>query len=130
MEDMNLYIFGVITLVILVGTLPLIIKSVKLMKDSLSTMQQDADLMAIGTEAEAVVQAVTETNTTYNQNPQVILDLKVFKENGETFTTRVKTIVPTVNLPQYKAGSKVMVRYVEENGEKRVAVLGAYRLNK
>lgn len=125
-----MYVVGAIALAIVAGTVPLIMNALKMMKDSVSSIHQDADLIAIGIEAQAVIQAVTETNTTYNNNPQVILDMRVIKEDGDSFNTRIKTVIPEINLPQYQAGKKVTVRYVEENGEKRVAVLGAYRLNK
>lgn len=129
MENTVWIFAGVIAVVIILTSIPVVMKSMKLMKDSVNTLKQDGDIVAIGTQAEAVVHSITQTNTTYNNNPQVILEMTVTKEDGETFTARVKTVIPVVNIPQYQPGSTITVKYVEENGERRVAVLGAYRLN-
>ena len=65
--------------------------------------------MKDGKKSGATIQRVEDTNTTLNNNPKVIIYLKVKPEKEEEFDATVETYVSRVRIP--RKGDNVTVYY-------------------
>lgn len=73
-------------------------------------MQKQQLLLSTGIPGTATIKAVTATGVVVNYNPQVVLDVDVAVDGGDTFAAQVTTAVPQIQLGILQLGKKVGVR--------------------
>lgn len=79
--------------------------------------ERDA-LLKDGVAAEGTILAIKPTGNTFNDQPQVKINLEVRPKDGEAYTAETKMIINPVYMPQFQPGKKVFVRYDAEDPSK------------
>ncbi len=69
------------------------------------------ELLKTGVAAKGVILGIEDTGNRYNDQPQVILKVRVEPEGGETYETETKMIISPVYLPQFQPGARVNLKY-------------------
>ena len=87
---------------------------------------QRRTILAEGTSAQAVINSIQQTNGRMDDNPEVLLDLTVTKQDGHVLQTVVKTVIPIVHIPAFQKGNTVEVKYMTIDNEQKFEVVGAY----
>ena len=83
-------------------------------------------ILAGGTSAQAVINSIQQTNAQVDDQPEVLLDLTVTKQDGEIIHTVVKTVIQIVNIPAFQKGCVIEVKYMTIDNEQKFEVVGAY----
>ncbi|MEJ8545314.1 hypothetical protein [Brevibacillus borstelensis] len=83
-------------------------------------------ILAGGTSAQAVINSIQQTNVQVDDQPEVLLDLTVTKQNGEVIHTVVRIVIPIVTIPSFQKGNVVEVKYMTIDNEQKFEVVGAY----
>ncbi|CAH0119715.1 MULTISPECIES: hypothetical protein [unclassified Paenibacillus] len=83
-------------------------------------------ILAGGASAQAVINSIRQTNVQIDNQPEVMLDLTVTKQDGEVIHTVVKTVIPIVNIPAFQKGNIVEVKHMTIDNEQRFEVVGSY----
>ncbi len=78
-------------------------------------------ILATGIPAQAKILQLLDTGTTVNDNPMAQLVLEVYGQNGATYQTQVRMLVPRLKLGQLQPGMMVNVR-VDPADASKVAV--------
>lgn len=74
-------------------------------------VRQDAQrLMATGLVGQATVQAVRETGTTINENPQIEFDLLVSVDEREPYPVTHRQVVSPLVIGNFQPGASIPVR--------------------
>lgn len=68
-------------------------------------------LIKDGVAAQGEIISIKPTGSTYNDQPQVDLRVRVTSAEGEAFEAQTTMIINPVYLPQFQPGMKVKVRY-------------------
>lgn len=89
-------------------------------------MSQRKAILASGASAEAVIHSIQQTNAQLDDQPEVLLDLTVTKQNGEVIRTELKTVIPIVHIPAFQKGNTIEVKYMTIDSEEKFEVVGAY----
>ena len=110
----------------IVVALPLALLGFMIMRQSFRDFRRTKHILRTGKSASAIVNSIRQTASQINDQPEVYLNLTITTENGETFHKIIKTVIPVVNVPQFQQGRKIRVKYIEQAGEREVAVEGAY----
>jgi hypothetical protein len=79
-----------------------------------------------GTDATATLLNIKDTGDRHNEDPIVQLAIEIQPEAGEPYRTSIVTAMSAVELPKYKAGDTVRVRFDPEHPE-RAALIGPYQ---
>ncbi|CAG7643076.1 hypothetical protein PAESOLCIP111_04418 [Paenibacillus solanacearum] len=79
-----------------------------------------------GTSAQAVINSIRSTNAQLDDQPEVLLDLTVTKQDGAVIHTVVRTVIPIVHIPAFQAGQVIEVKYMTIDNEPKFEVVGAY----
>jgi len=66
---------------------------------------QRRTILVEGTSAQAVINSIQQTNGRMDDNPEVLLDLTVTKQDGHVLQTVVKTVIPIVHIPAFQKGN-------------------------
>lgn len=69
------------------------------------------ELLKTGVAAKGVIVGIEDTGNRYNDQPQVILKVRVEPEGGDTYETETKMIISPVYLPQFQPGARVNLKY-------------------
>lgn len=75
-----------------------------------------------GTDATAVLVRIKDTGDRHNEDPIVQLTVDVTPESGEPWRAAIVTALSAVELPKYKEGDTVRVRYDPEKPEHVVLI--------
>ncbi|GGD97766.1 hypothetical protein [Paenibacillus nasutitermitis] len=89
------------------------------------TLQRKA-VLAGGMSAQAVINSIRQTNVQVDDQPEVLLDLTVTKQDGEVVHTVVKTAIQIVNIPAFQKGNIIEVKYLTVDDTQQFEVVGAY----
>ena len=87
---------------------------------------QRKEILARGTSAQAVINSIQQTNVQVDDQPEVLLDLTVTKQDGEVVHTVVRTVIQIVNIPVFQKGNVVEVKYMTIDNEQKFEVVDAY----
>lgn len=87
---------------------------------------QRQEILAGGTSAQAVINSIQQTNVQVDDQPEVLLDLTVTKQDGEVVHTVVRTVIQIVNIPVFQKGNVVEVKYMTIDNEQKFEVVDAY----
>ncbi|MEY9094476.1 hypothetical protein [Paenibacillus sp. RC84] len=87
---------------------------------------QSKTILTEGTSAQAVINSIRQTNVTVDDQPEVLLDLTVTKQDGKVVHTLVKTVIQIVNVPAFQKGNVVEVKYMTIDNEQKFEVVGTY----
>ncbi|MCC6158088.1 MAG: hypothetical protein IT350_08535 [Deltaproteobacteria bacterium] len=79
------------------------------------------ELLKTGVEAKGVIIGIEDTGNRYNEQPQVILKVRVEPKGGDPYETETKMIISPVYLPQFQPGARVNLKY-DEADRTKVAV--------
>ena len=104
-------------------TLTFVFRTLRTQKQKQS---QRRTLVTEGTSAQAVINSIQQTNVRIDDNPEVLLDLTVTKQDGLVLHTVVKTVIPIVHIPAFQKGNTVEVKYMTIDDEQKFEVVGAY----
>ncbi|MCQ6561255.1 hypothetical protein [Paenibacillus mendelii] len=83
-------------------------------------------ILADGTPAQAVINSIQQTNAQMDDQPEVLLDLTITKQDGEVVHTVVKTFIPIVHIPMFQKGCTIEVKYMMIDNEQKFEVVGTY----
>jgi hypothetical protein len=120
----EIIIISIFSFVGLFGSLLMFI----VMRPSYQDSKEIKQILKNGTPARAIVNSIQQTETKINDNPQVMIGVTVTKENGETFYSAFKTVIPVILFSQFSKGSMVKVKYMEDGNKRKVALEGSYIL--
>jgi polyribonucleotide nucleotidyltransferase len=84
-------------------------KKNEILKDFGINQQKRDSLIKNGKKSKGEITEVEDTQTTLNNNPKVILYVKVMPENEDEFDAKITTYVSRVKIP--RKGDKVFVYY-------------------
>ncbi|WP_229106553.1 hypothetical protein [Paenibacillus sp. 1001270B_150601_E10] len=104
-------------------TITFVIKGLRTRSNKLS--QRKAILMN-GTSAQATINAIQQTNSQLDDQPGVLLDLTVTKQDGEVVHTVVETFIPIIHIPSFQKGETIEVKYLTIDNALTFEVVGAY----
>ncbi|WP_103104989.1 hypothetical protein [Brevibacillus reuszeri] len=104
-------------------TLTFVFRTLRTQKQKQS---QRRTILTEGTSAQAVINSIQQTNVRIDDNPEVLLDLTVTKQDGLVLHTVVKTVIPIVHIPAFQKGNTVEVKYMTIDDEQKFEVVGAY----
>lgn len=79
-----------------------------------------------GTDAIATLLNIKDTGDRMNEDPVVQLSVEIQPEGGQPYRTTIETALSAVELPKYKVGDSVRVRFDPEHPE-RAALMGPYQ---
>lgn len=79
-----------------------------------------------GTDATAQLLRIKDTGNRHNEDPIVQLSVEVHPEGGEPYRTAIITALSAVELPKYKEGDTVRVRFDPEHPD-RAALMGPFK---
>ena len=122
---MNTFLVLLIIFSILSTTLT-IVMVIKKLRAHTNKLSQRKAILASGTSAEAVIHSIQQTNAQLNDQPEVLLDLTITKQNGEVIRTELKTVIPIVHIPAFQKGNTIEVKYMTIDSEEKFEVVGAY----
>lgn len=103
-------------------TLTFVFRTLRTQKQKQS---QRRTILTEGTSAQAVINSIQQTNVRIDDNPEVLLDLTVTKQDGLVLHTVVKTVIPIVHIPAFQKGNTVEVKYMTIDDEQKFEVVGA-----
>lgn len=117
----------VITIILsLISTSLILLAVVKGLKKHTKRLSQRKAILANGTSAQAVINSIQQTNAQLGDQPGVLLDLTVTKQDGEVVHTVVDTFIPVVSIPSFQKGNVIEVKYLTIDNEQKFEVVGAY----
>jgi len=82
-------------------------------QSALDGVKQQQELMQNGADGTAVVASVTDTGATVNDNPVVVVQMKVTPASGAAFDTAAQMMVSRIAIP--RAGDNIKVKYNPAN---------------
>lgn len=122
----SLFVISILVVISLFTTTFTVTKVVSAHRSHKDKMRLTKQIMDNGKPAEAIVNFIRQTQSKLDDQPEVILDLTVTKDNGEVFHAAVKTFIPLILIPQFQKGKIIQVKYVEQEDQRKVAVEDAY----
>lgn len=69
------------------------------------------ELLKTGVAAKGVILGIEDTGNRFNDQPQVILKVRVEPEGADPYETETKMIISPVYLPQFQPGARVNLKY-------------------
>jgi hypothetical protein len=79
------------------------------------------NMMQDGIAAQAQIVQIQQTNTLVNHNPVAVLDLNVQPPNGQPYQTRVRRVIPMLQIMQFQPGAVVPVM-IDRNNPQNVVI--------
>lgn len=76
-----------------------------------------------GTDATAMLLSIKDTGDRLNEDPVVQLTVEITPQDGKVWRAQIETAMSAVELPKYKVGDQVWVRYDPEKPQ-HVALIG------
>jgi predicted dienelactone hydrolase len=87
--------------------------AIQMGNQAIDSMQVAQQVAQTGADATAEVVSITDTGATVNQNPVVVLVLKVKPAAGAEFQTAAQVMVSRIAVP--RAGDKIKIKYNPAN---------------
>ncbi|MDF2661015.1 MAG: hypothetical protein K0Q94_3806, partial [Paenibacillus sp.] len=66
------------------------------------------------------------TNSRLDEQPVVLLDLTLTKENGEIVNAVIRTAIPVVHIPDFQKGNQIEVKYMVQDNQLLIEPVGSY----
>lgn len=105
-------------------TLYIVLKS---LRSSRNDLRERREILSRGKPANALINSIQQTSTDMNNQPQVLLELTVTSEAGDTWNTVIKTFIPIVHIPEFQAGKTIDVKYLTIGNQLKVEAVKAYQ---
>ncbi len=103
---MGLLTIGLPIVIVVITVVPIAFFVIRLMKNS----AQNAQIVAQGEPATAVILQLSDTGTRINNNPQVIITMQIQRQGQQPYQAQTTTVVSELSIPRVQPGLTVPVK--------------------
>ena len=79
-------------------------------------------ILKIGKSAKGTIISIKQTGMYVNQQPEILINIKVEPEGEPAFEAKIKKIVSLLSIPQIQPGQTVTVKY-DPNNHSKIALI-------
>jgi hypothetical protein len=98
-------IIALVVLSILTASITMV-RAMKLIRSNKAELNKRKQILTNGIDARATINSIRQTNSRLDEQPVVLLDLTLTKENGEIVNAVIRTAIPVVHIPDFQKGKR------------------------
>lgn len=100
--------------------------ALKLIRTNKAELNKRKQILTNGIDARATINSIRQTNSRLDEQPVVLLDLTLTKENGEIVNAVIRTAIPVVHIPDFQKGNQIEVKYMVQDNQLLIEPVGSY----